>query len=45
MSSTTDPAIIASALNRLEKLPADHYIIALGPDGQQFLGTPNGYFA
>ncbi|KAF1848906.1 uncharacterized protein K460DRAFT_304513 [Cucurbitaria berberidis CBS 394.84] len=40
-----DVVVIATALTRLENLAADEYIIAFGPDGKQFCGTPNGYSA
>jgi hypothetical protein len=36
---------ISTALARLEKLQPDKYIIAFGPSGKQFIGSPNGYSA
>jgi hypothetical protein len=42
---SSDAIINNAALTRLDVLDADKYIIALGPDGRQFLGTPNGYIA
>jgi hypothetical protein len=44
-STSSDTIINNAALNRLDVLDADQYIIALGPEGRQFLGTPNGYSA
>jgi hypothetical protein len=44
-ADSPDAVINAIALNRLDNLKPDEYIIALGPDGRQFLGTPNGYSA
>jgi hypothetical protein len=43
MSSITDTTTIASVLKGLKTLSVDHYIIAFGPGGEQFIGTPNGY--
>lgn len=40
MAGETTPA-----LNSLQKLGPDEYIIAFGPEGRQFCGTPNGYSA
>ncbi|KAJ4337780.1 hypothetical protein N0V95_008238 [Ascochyta clinopodiicola] len=34
-----------TALDRLDKLGTDEYIIAFGPNGRQFFATPNGYSA
>ncbi|KAF1833646.1 hypothetical protein BDW02DRAFT_598908 [Decorospora gaudefroyi] len=42
-SESPDAVVIATALDRLELLGPDQYIIALGPDGKQFIATPNGY--
>jgi hypothetical protein len=36
---------MATALSRLENLQPDKYIIAFGPGGKQFIGSPNGYSA
>jgi hypothetical protein len=44
-ADTPDSVINSIALNRLDNLDVDEYIIALGPDSRQFLGTPNGYSA
>jgi hypothetical protein len=40
-----DTAIISAALDRLEPLEPDKYIIAFGSYSEQFIGTPNGYKA
>jgi hypothetical protein len=40
-----DEAVVSTALDRLEKLGTDEYIIAFGPNGRQFFATPNGYSA
>jgi hypothetical protein len=42
---SSDTIFNNAALKKLDVLDADKYIIALGPDGRQFLGTPNGYIA
>lgn len=44
-SFETDPAMISYLLSRPEKLGRDEYIVAFGPDGRQFIGTPRGYAA
>jgi hypothetical protein len=44
-STSSDTITNNAALNRLDVLDANQYIIALGPAGRQFLGTPNGYSA
>ncbi|CAI6342192.1 unnamed protein product [Periconia digitata] len=36
---------LPEALAQLEPLSPDQYFTAFGPAGQQFLGTPNGYYA
>lgn len=38
-------AKVAAALDQLDKLDPDTYIVAFGPNGRQFLATPNGYCA
>ncbi|KAJ4372999.1 hypothetical protein N0V83_003290 [Neocucurbitaria cava] len=46
MSSPERTAVqFESALDQLEELRPDEYIIAFGPNGEQFCGTPNGYSA
>jgi hypothetical protein len=46
MSTTREDANrVSTALARLEKLQPDKYIIAFGPGGKQFIGSPNGYSA
>lgn len=47
MSNVDSPDAImaATALGRLEKLFADEYVIAFGPNGRQLFATPNGYSA
>ncbi|KAJ4309702.1 hypothetical protein N0V94_008800 [Neodidymelliopsis sp. IMI 364377] len=37
-----DETVVSTALDRLEKLGTDDYIIAFGPNGRQFFATPNG---
>jgi hypothetical protein len=44
-SFNTDTSLTSAVLSRLENLQIDEYIIAFGPHGQQFIGTPNGYSA
>jgi hypothetical protein len=44
-SVNTDSNIISTVLDRLQNLEPDKYIIAFGPGGKQFIGTPNGYSA
>lgn len=38
----SDSAFISMALDRVENLSANEYLIVFGPDGKQFLATPNG---
>jgi methylenetetrahydrofolate dehydrogenase (NADP+)/methenyltetrahydrofolate cyclohydrolase/formyltetrahydrofolate synthetase len=45
MSLNTDPDLITNVLSRLENRGLNEYIIAFGPEGRQFLATPNGYSA
>lgn len=42
---TPDATIVSIALQRLEKLGTDQYIIAFGLNGRQFFATSNGYAA
>jgi|TARA_R110002003_G_scaffold117_23_gene10509 hypothetical protein len=44
-SIKTDANTISSVLERLGKLQNNQYIVAFGPNGKQFIGTPNGYSA
>jgi methylenetetrahydrofolate dehydrogenase (NADP+)/methenyltetrahydrofolate cyclohydrolase/formyltetrahydrofolate synthetase len=44
-SVNTNSNIISTVLDRLQNLEPDKYIIAFGPNGKQFIGTPNGYSA
>lgn len=44
-SESPDVAKAAAALDRLDKLDTDTYIVAFGPNGRQFLAAPNGYSA
>jgi hypothetical protein len=41
----SDPVLISMALDSLQNLNANNYLIVFGPDGKQFLATPNGYSA
>jgi hypothetical protein len=41
----TDPVLISMALDRVENVSADNYLIVFGPEGKQFVATPNGYAA
>ncbi|KAJ4991584.1 hypothetical protein SVAN01_02965 [Stagonosporopsis vannaccii] len=43
--NSPDTANGTAALDRLDKLDPDQYIVAFGPNGRQFLATPNGYSA
>jgi methylenetetrahydrofolate dehydrogenase (NADP+)/methenyltetrahydrofolate cyclohydrolase/formyltetrahydrofolate synthetase len=44
-STTTDPELIATLLNRLERLNSDEYVLAFGPAGKHFFAGPDGYAA
>jgi hypothetical protein len=41
----SDAHIISDALNRLENLTVDEYIIAFGAQDEHFYATPHGYHA
>jgi hypothetical protein len=42
---TSDADLVSTALDRLEIPPIDNYVVAFGPNGRQFIATPNGYSA
>lgn len=41
----TDPVLISTALDGVENVSANNYLIVFGPGGKQFVATPNGYSA
>lgn len=41
----SDPVVVSTALDTLQNLDADQYLIVFGPDGRQFIASPNGYSA
>lgn len=43
--NSPEAVLTSIALNRLEKLSTDEYIIAFGPNRRQFFATPHGYAA
>ncbi|KAI2482713.1 hypothetical protein Ptr902_05030 [Pyrenophora tritici-repentis] len=42
-SSSHDSSTITPALDQLQPLELDNYIVAIGPGHEQFTGTPRGY--
>ena len=42
---TSDADLVSTALGRLDTPAIDNYIVAFGPNGRQFIATPNGYSA
>lgn len=42
---TSEAGLVSTALGRLETPATDNYIVAFGPNGRQFIATPNGYSA
>jgi len=44
-SLNTDPNLLPDVLKHLKPLDQDRYILAFGPEGKQFVATPNGYAA